>query len=73
RPYRMIFKDATVTDNVGEHLDIKGVYGRRIDGGAGILLCMELNPDKELKELSLETISNEVVTGLVAATYVRER
>ncbi|MDE5650338.1 MAG: DUF4450 domain-containing protein, partial [Duncaniella sp.] len=37
RPYRMILKDASVTDNVAEALDIKGVYGRRIDGGAGIL------------------------------------
>ena len=73
RPYRMLFKDGTVTDNVGEKLNIKGTYGRRIDGGAGVMLCLELNPDKELSELSLETLSNEVVTGLVAATYVRTR
>ncbi|MDE6036921.1 MAG: DUF4450 domain-containing protein, partial [Duncaniella sp.] len=73
RPYRMLLKDASVTDDVAGQLGIKGTYGRRIDGGAGVLLCLGLNPDKELKDLTLETLSNEVVTGLVGATYVRAR
>ncbi len=71
RPYRLLFKDATVTDNVAKQLDIKGVYGRRIDGGAGVMLRLNLDPNKELKELTLETLSNDVVVGLVGATYVR--
>lgn len=71
RPYRFTFKDALVSDNLEKDLNISGVYGRRIDGGAGVLLCLPLNPDKELAELTLETLSNEVVVGIVAATYLR--
>lgn len=71
RPYRMIFKDATVTKDLEGALGIKGVYGRRIDGGAGIMLRLNLDPSKDLKELVLETLSNDVVIGIVAATYVR--
>lgn len=71
RPFRMILKDGRVTDNVEELLDIKGVYGRRIDGGAGVMLLLELDPGKELKDLTLETLSNDVVVGLAGVTYVR--
>ena len=71
RPLRMIFKDGKVTDNVGKALDIKGVYGRRIDGGAGVILRIALDPEKELKEMIVETLSNDVVVGLVSATYER--
>ncbi len=67
----MIFKDGSVTNDVEGALDIEGVYGRRIDGGAGVLLRIELDPTKELKELELETLSNDVVVGLVGATYTR--
>lgn len=71
RPYRIILSDARVTDDVEQLLDIKGVYGRRIDGGAGVLLRIDLDPEKELKELTLESLSNDVVIGLAGATYVR--
>ncbi len=71
RPYRMIFKDGTVTNDVEGALDIEGVYGRRIDGGAGVLLRIDLDPTKELEELELETLSNDVVVGIAAATYVK--
>lgn len=71
RPYRMMLKDGYVTDNVGETLGISGVYGRRIDGGAAILLRLPLNPGKELRGMTLETLSNDIVAGLIAATYVR--
>ena len=71
RPYRLTFKEALVSDNLEEELNITGVYGRRIDGGAGVMLCMPLNPDKELADMTLETVSNEVVVGIVAATYLR--
>ncbi len=71
RPYRMIFKDGNVTNDVEGALGIEGVYGRRIDGGAGVLLRIDLDPTKELKEVELETLSNDVVIGLAGATYVR--
>jgi hypothetical protein len=43
----------------------------KIDGGAATLLDLPLNPDKELKSLSLETHTNDVVVGLMGATLVR--
>ncbi len=71
RPYRLALKNLTVSDNLGESLDIKGVYGRRIDGGAAVMLRLPLNPSKELSSLTLKTLSNDVVAGILAATYVR--
>ena len=71
RPYRMTLKDLTVSDNLGEALNIEGVYGRRIDGGAAVMLRLPLDPTKELRSLSLKTLSNDVVTGILAATYLR--
>lgn len=72
RPYRVAFKDGTVSNDLGKDLNIEGVYGRRIDGGAGVMLRMPLDPSKELKSLKLETLSNDVVAGIVGVTYVRE-
>ncbi|MDA3879118.1 MAG: DUF4450 domain-containing protein [Prolixibacteraceae bacterium] len=43
----------------------------KIDGGAASLLDLPLNPDKELKSLSLETHTNDVVVGLMGATLLR--
>ena len=72
RPKRITFKHAIVSDNLEQELGIKDVYGRRIDGGAGVLLCLPLDPSRELASLTLTTLSNDVVVGLVAATYLRE-
>lgn len=71
RPWRMIFKDGRVTDDVAGALGITGVYGRRIDGGAGIMLCLPLDPSKELESLTLTAVSNDIVAGLLAVTYLR--
>lgn len=71
KPYRITLKEGIVSDNLEEVLGIKGVYGRRIDGGAGVLLRLELNPEKELQQLELETLANEVVIGLAGLTLVR--
>ena len=57
-----------VSNDLGKDLGIKGVYGRSIEGGAGILLDMPLNPSKELSHLTLETLSNDVVIGLMGVT-----
>lgn len=70
RPLRFTLKDAQVSDNLEALLGIDGVYGRRIDGGAGVILCMRLDSSKELSHLTLKTLSNDVVTGLVAATCI---
>lgn len=68
RPYRIHLKTGKVSNDLGKELDIKGVYGRAIEGGAGVLLDIPLNPSKELSHLTLETLSNDVVIGIMAIT-----
>ena len=68
RPYRVCFGTGTVSRDLGKALGIKGVYGREIPGGAGQLLRMPLNKDKKLKSLTLRTLSNDVVIGLMGVT-----
>ena len=44
------------------------VYGRPIPGGAAQMLRMPLDAAKELRSLTLRTLSNDVVVGLMAVT-----
>lgn len=50
---------------VGEHL------GEEIHGGAATLLGLQLDPARELESLTLRTLTNEVVVGLMAVTLER--
>ena len=68
RPYRVAFGTGTVSRDLGRALNIKGVYGREIPGGAGQMLCLPLNPRKKLRSLTLRTLSNDVVIGLMGVT-----
>ncbi|MFT3830115.1 MAG: DUF4450 domain-containing protein [Opitutaceae bacterium] len=45
--------------------------GGRIPGGAAIVLALPLHHDRELRSLTVRTLANEVVVGLMAATLVR--
>lgn len=45
--------------------------GVRIKGGAATVLDLPLNPKKELKQISLKTLANDVVIGLMAITLER--
>jgi hypothetical protein len=71
RPYRIHLKSGLISNNLEKDLKISGVYGRRIDGGAGVLLEMPLQPEKELKAISIEAKANEVIIGLMALTLQR--
>ena len=68
RPYRVSLGTGTVSRDLGKSLDIKGIYGREIPGGAAQMLCMPLNPKKKLHSLTLRTLSNDVVIGLMGVT-----
>jgi len=54
-------------------LDMKTFKGAggKIPGGAGTVLDMPLNPSKELKCLTVRTLANEVVIGLMGVTLAR--
>ncbi len=72
RPYRIHFKSGLVSNNLGKELNIEGVYGRKIEGGAGVLLDMPLNKTKTLKNIQLQTVANDVIIGLMSLTLQRE-
>ncbi|MFT3753178.1 MAG: DUF4450 domain-containing protein [Paludibacter sp.] len=72
RPYRLHFKTGLVSNDLEKDLKISGVYGRKIDGGAGILLDMPLNRSKKLQNIQLETVANDVIVGLMALTLQRK-
>ncbi len=70
-PYRIHLKDGLVSRYLGNELSIEGVYGREIECGAGLLLDMKIDSGKELKSLELETLSNDVVIGLMGLSIQR--
>jgi len=45
--------------------------GGSIPGGSATVLDLPLNPSKELKSLTVRTLTNEVVIGLMSATLAR--
>jgi len=73
RPYRVAFKTGVVSRDMEKEMKIKPdeVYGRSIDGGAGIILDLPLDKGKELHSLQLKSIANEVVIGLMGITLLR--
>ena len=73
RPYRAAFKTGTVSRNMEKDMKINPneVYGRSIDGGAGIILDITLDAHKELQSVELKSIANEVVIGLMGITLLR--
>ncbi len=68
RPYRVSLGTGTVSRDLGTALRISGVYGREIPGGAAQMLRMPLNGNKRLKSLTVRSLSNDVVIGLMAVT-----
>ena len=71
RPYRVCLSNGVVGRDLGRELGIEGVYGREIPGGAAQMLRMALNPRKKLRSLTLRTLSNDVVIGLMGVTLER--
>ena len=55
-------------------LDPSGFKGKggKVSGGAANVLDLPLRADRELKSLTVRTLANEVVVGLMAATLARD-
>ena len=68
RPYRVALGTGQVSRDLGAELGITEVYGRPIPGGAAQMLRMPLNAQKKLRSLTLRTLSNDVVIGLMGVT-----
>lgn len=73
RPYRIHLGSGIVSRNLGEALDITGVYGREIPSGAAEMLDMQLDGTRSLKSLTLRTLSNDVVIGLMGITLQQNK
>lgn len=72
RPWRVRLKTGDVSKyhagELGKHMSNDPLY---IDGGMATMLDLPLNPDKELDSLTLETIANEVIIGLMGVTLMK--
>ena len=68
RPYRVCLSNGVVSRDLGKALGIQGVYGREIPGGAAQMLRMPLDRKKKLRSLTLRTLSNDIVVGLMGIT-----
>lgn len=67
-PIRLYLKSGTLSRTKGDKVGKEGMGSPYIDGGAAILIPVEIDPKKELQSLTLETLSNDVVIGLMGVT-----
>ncbi len=70
-PPRVHLKTGVIPETFTAYTSIKGYSDRVIDGGAATVLDLPLDPAKTLKSLTLKTLANEVVIGLMSATLLR--
>jgi hypothetical protein len=73
-PVRVHFKEGKVYDGFApekSYSSIKGFSSRAIEGGAGTVLDMKLDTSRVLKSLTVRSVANEVVIGLMAVTLLR--
>lgn len=71
KPTRISLKTGEVIPDNYKYTGIKGFSNFAIDGGAATMLDLRLNPNKQLKNLVLKTIANDVVIGLMSVTLTR--
>lgn len=70
-PERLYLKEGKFARGLSSYTAIRGFSNRAIDGGAATLLNMPLDPNKTLRSLTVHSIANDVVIGLMAVTLVR--
>ena len=71
KPTRVLLETGEVMTPNYRYTGIKGFSNFGIEGGAATALDLKLNPHKQLKSLTLKTIANDVVIGLMSVTLVR--
>ena len=71
KPVRIALKTGKEISTDHEYTSIRGFSNFGIDGGAATVLDMPLNEKKQLKNLVLKSIANDVVIGLMSITLVR--
>ena len=71
KPPRVYFKTGEISRDFKNFKTIKGFSNYGVDGGAGTILELPLDKNKTLKNLTLKTIANDVVIGLMSVTFIR--
>tara|TARA_R110002050_G_scaffold286121_1_gene436271 strand:- start:62767 stop:66408 length:3642 start_codon:yes stop_codon:yes gene_type:complete len=71
KPTRVHLKTGEITREFSDYQIIKGFSDFGIDGGAATILDLPLDKNKQLKNLQLKAIANEVVIGLMSITLIR--
>ncbi|HEX7846847.1 MAG TPA: DUF4450 domain-containing protein [Chitinophagaceae bacterium] len=71
RPIRISLKTGEEIPKEYKYSNIRGFSNFGIEGGAATVLDMPLDNKKQLKNLVLKTIANDVVIGLMAITLER--
>ena len=71
RPIRLSLKTGEEIPSNYKYTSIKGFANYAIDGGAATILDLPLKPNKQLKNLVVKTIANDVVIGLMSVTLIR--
>ena len=66
---RVWLKNGQCSRHFADELGLTGV-NPMIEGGAAVVLPMDINPTKRLKGLEIETLSNDVVIGLMGITLI---
>jgi len=71
KPPRVYLKTGEIMRDFKNFKTIKGFSNYGIEGGAGTILDLPLNKSKTLKSLTLRTIANDVVIGLMSVTLIK--
>ena len=71
KPPRVYLKSGLISQTFNNFTSIKGFSNYAVDGGAATILDLPLNKNKTLKNITLKSITNDVVIGLMSATLVR--
>lgn len=71
KPPRVYLKSGIISRTFSDFKSIKGFTNYAVDGGAATILDLPLNKNKTLKNITLKSITNDVVIGLMSATLVR--
>ncbi|MEO6733462.1 MAG: DUF4450 domain-containing protein [Ferruginibacter sp.] len=71
-PLRLYLQQGKFAYGLEKYSGIKGFSSMAIEGGAATVLDMPLNASKGLKTLTVRTIANDVVIGLMSVTLQRK-
>ena len=71
KPPRVHLKTGEIFLDFKDYTSIKGFTNFAIDGGAATILDLPLDATKELKNIELKTIANDVVIGIMSITLLK--